>query len=158
MAFIRGTHYKKQGKSCEQQHHDDCWKMVLLVSFYLIQSRQFKHTLQDSVNELIIWKMNPQVIPMTIVSNSNWHSCMHKEQIENLWMDKIASKTYLSVQRNWAGRNFTTAFIMFHNSLHMQECRNEYEIYMYNYKLIQLLNHNKLINGILGDMLDQAWL
>ena len=109
MTFIRGTHYEKQGKSCEQRHHNDCWKMVLLVSFYLIQSRQFKHTLQDSVNELIIWKMNPQVIPMTIVSNSNWHSCMHKEQIENLWMDKIASKTYLSVQRNWAGRNFTTA-------------------------------------------------
>ena len=47
---------------------------------------------------------------------------------------------------------------VFHNSLHMQECRNESEIYMYNYKLIQLLNHNKLINGILGDMLDQAWL
>ena len=41
-------------------------------------------------------------------------------------------------------------------SLHMQECRKESEIY--NYKLIQLLNHNKLINGILGDMLDQAWL
>ena len=80
MTFIRGTHYEKQGKSCEQRHHNDCWKMVLLVSFYLIQSRQVKHTLQDSVNELIIWKMNPQVIPMTIVSNSNWHSCMHKEQ------------------------------------------------------------------------------
>ena len=45
---------------------------------------------------------------------------------------------------------------VFHSSLHMQECRKESETY--NYKLIQLLNHNKLINGILGDMLDQAWL
>ena len=56
VARIRETHYKKQGKSPEQRHHDDRWKMVLLVNFYLIQSRQVKHTLQDSVNELIIWK------------------------------------------------------------------------------------------------------
>ena len=30
-------------------------------------------------------------------------------QIENLWMDKIASKTFTSIQENWGGRNFITA-------------------------------------------------
>ena len=28
---------------------------------------QVKHTLQDSVHELIIWKMNPLVFPVTSV-------------------------------------------------------------------------------------------
>ena len=28
---------------------------------------QVKHTLQDSVHELIIWKMNPLVVPVTSV-------------------------------------------------------------------------------------------
>lgn len=68
-------------------------------------------------------------------------------------MDKIASKTYLSdIQyRETELVEISQLPYVFHNSLHMQECRNESEIYMYNYKLIQLLNHNKLIlNGILG--------
>ena len=63
-----------------------------------LQSRQVKHTPQDSINELNIWKMNLLVVPVTIVK-SNWHSCMRNEQwiynkkfpvfgqIENLWID-----------------------------------------------------------------------
>ena len=30
-----------------------------------LQSRQVKRTPQDSINELIIWKMNPLVVPVT---------------------------------------------------------------------------------------------
>ena len=32
-----------------------------------LQSKQVKHTPQDSSNELIIWKMNPLVVPVTSV-------------------------------------------------------------------------------------------
>ena len=43
------------------------------------------------------------------------------------------------------------------DSLRMQECRDESEIY--NYQRIQLLNNKlKFINGILGGTLDLAWL
>ena len=42
-----------------------------------------------------------------------------------------------------------------HSSLHIQECRDQSEIY--NYQRIQLLN-NKFINGFLGDTLDLVWL
>ena len=30
-----------------------------------LQSNQVKRTLQDSISELIIWKMNPLVVPVT---------------------------------------------------------------------------------------------
>ena len=30
-----------------------------------LQSNQVKRTPQDSINELIIWKMNPLVVPVT---------------------------------------------------------------------------------------------
>ena len=33
----------------------------------ILQSKQVKRTSQDSINELIIWKMNPVVIPITSV-------------------------------------------------------------------------------------------
>ena len=33
----------------------------------LLQSKQVKRTPQDSVNELIIWKTNPLVVPVTSV-------------------------------------------------------------------------------------------
>ena len=36
----------------------------------LLQSKQVKRTPQDSVNELIIWKMNPLVVPVTGVKTS----------------------------------------------------------------------------------------
>ena len=32
-----------------------------------LQSKQVKRTPQDSINELIIWKMNPLVVPVTCV-------------------------------------------------------------------------------------------
>ena len=32
-----------------------------------LQSKQVKRTPQDSINELIIWKMNPVVVPVTSV-------------------------------------------------------------------------------------------
>ena len=33
----------------------------------LLQSKQVKRTPQDSINEMIIWKMNPLVVPVTSV-------------------------------------------------------------------------------------------
>ena len=33
--------------------------------FVWLQSKQVKGTPQDSINELIVWKMNPLVIPIT---------------------------------------------------------------------------------------------
>ena len=35
--------------------------------FTFLQSREVKGTPQDSINELIIWKMNPSVAPVTSV-------------------------------------------------------------------------------------------
>ena len=37
------------------------------IKMYCLQSRQVKHTTKDSINELIISKMNPLVIPVTSV-------------------------------------------------------------------------------------------
>ena len=34
---------------------------------FALQSRQVKRTPQDSINELNIWKMNPLIVPVTIV-------------------------------------------------------------------------------------------
>ena len=34
------------------------------IKMYCLQSRQVKHTTKDSINELIISKMNPLVIPI----------------------------------------------------------------------------------------------
>ena len=34
---------------------------------FALQSRQVKRTPQDSISELNIWKMNPLIIPVTIV-------------------------------------------------------------------------------------------
>ena len=52
-------------------------------------------------------------------------------QIENLWMDKITSKAFKSIQGNWAGRNSITASRVDSWQLRMQECRDESEIYNY---------------------------
>ena len=35
------------------------------MQWSLLQSNQVKRTPQDSINELIIWKMNPLVVPVT---------------------------------------------------------------------------------------------
>ena len=39
--------------------------MILNLIQLLLQSKQVKRTPQDSINELIIWKMNPLVVPVT---------------------------------------------------------------------------------------------
>ena len=53
-------------------------------------------------------------------------------QIENLWMDKITSKTFISIQGNWAGKNSITA------SRVNYALRDESEIYNY-FRIINLL-------------------
>ena len=65
--------------------------------------------------------MNPLVVPWTSVKfksaflyeqwavNILGELLFEFDQIENLWMDKIASKTFISIQENWGGRNFITA-------------------------------------------------
>ena len=37
------------------------------IDIELLQSKQVKRNPQDSINELIIWKMNPLVVPVTSV-------------------------------------------------------------------------------------------
>ena len=70
-------------------------------------------------------------------------------------MDEIASKISTSIQGNQTGINFITGLHvnsrLFTHTL--QECRDEPEIY--NYQWIQLSN-NEFINGILGGTLDLA--
>ena len=56
-----------------------------------LQSRQVKRTPQDSINELIIWKMNQLVVPAGSVKFKEL-LCISENfsvfgQIENLWMD-----------------------------------------------------------------------
>ena len=77
---------------------------------WVLQSSQVKRAVIDSINELIIWKK--KLIRKSVlqpVSNSNLHSYKHNEQwifcdnlsvfvqIENLWIDKIAPKTFTDV-------------------------------------------------------------
>ena len=70
----------------------EIWEMVL-------PSKQVKHTPKDSINKLIIWKMNPLVIPVTSVKFKSELLYAYYEQwiiyeklsvfgqIENLWMN-----------------------------------------------------------------------
>ena len=44
-------------------------------------------------------------------------------QIENLWMDKIPSKTFASIHQK--------CLAWIHGSLRMQECKDDSEIYNY---------------------------
>ena len=65
------------------------------------QGRSSARTPQDSINELIIWKMNPLVVPVTGVK-FNSAFCMRNKQwicygnlsvfvkIENLWVEEIS--------------------------------------------------------------------
>ena len=56
----------------------------------------------------------------------------------NLWMDKIALKTFTSNSRKLSWRKFYNCCTWIHCSLRKQECRHESEIY--NYRRIQFLN------------------
>ena len=60
-------------------------------------------------------------------------------------MNKIFSKTFTSISQ--------LPSVRIHGSLRIQECRDESEIYIYQW--IQLSN-NKFINGISGGTLDLA--
>ena len=73
--------------------------------------------------------------------------CIVFGQIENVWMNKIFSKTFTSISQ--------LPSVRIHGSLRIQECRDESEIYIYQW--IQLSN-NKFINEISGGTLDLAWL
>ena len=65
-----------------------------------LQSRQVKRTPQDSINELIIWKMNPLVVPETSVKFTRTSLYLVRLKIFE-WI-----KLHLhQIQRNWAGRN-----------------------------------------------------
>ena len=39
--------------------------LKFMKSMIILQSNQVKRTPQDSISELIIWKMNPLVVPVT---------------------------------------------------------------------------------------------
>ena len=52
---------------------------VVIISRFHLQSKQVKRTPQDSINELIIWKMNPLVVPVSFVKFKA-HFCLRNEQ------------------------------------------------------------------------------
>ena len=67
---------------------------LLVHLLLLLQSKQVKRIPQDSIHELIIWKMNPLVVPVTGVKfcmrNEQWifyENFSVFSQTENLWMD-----------------------------------------------------------------------
>ena len=86
-----------------------CWDAVLreksllrIVSCNItLQSRQVKRTPQDSINELIIWKMNPLVVPETSVKFTRTSLYLVRLKI----FEWIKLHLY-QIQRNWADRNF----------------------------------------------------
>ena len=43
---------------------------------FFLQSNQVKRTPQDSINELIIWKMNPLVVPVAWISSDYFESLL----------------------------------------------------------------------------------
>ena len=43
------------------------YESELSINGFFLQSKQVKRTLQVSINELIIWKMNPLVVPVSFV-------------------------------------------------------------------------------------------
>ena len=100
---------------------------------------------QDSIFELIVWKMNPFVVPLPGVAYFT-RTSMYLVILKIFRWIKFLPRHLHQFQGNWGGRNFiTTSWI--HGSLRIQECRDEYEIY--NYRRIQPVN-NKFIKGILG--------
>ena len=132
-----------------------------------LQSKQVKRTPQDSINELIIWKMNPLVVPVTSVKfksellHAKWpvnitRTCLYLVRLKIFEWIKILRRHLHQIQGNWAGTNFVTESRV--NSrliLRMREWRDESEIY--NCQRTQLSN-NKFINGIWGGTLDLVWL
>ena len=79
--------------------------------FLVLQSSQVKCSPIESIDELVMWKMNPLDVGQ-LVWNSNLHSwCIGDEQWirflphllsfpsgwKNLWIDKIVIKTFMSI-------------------------------------------------------------
>ena len=72
-------------------------------------------------NELIIWKMNPLVVPVTSVKfnsasmgiiacvMSNEYFTKTLMSLVRLNIFEFASKTFISIQGNWAARDFITS-------------------------------------------------
>ena len=85
---------------------------------FALQSRQVKRTPQDSINELNIWKMNPLIVPVTIVKFNS--AFLHAQWAVNIlwelpciWLKifewiKFVRRYLHQIQGNWAGRNFVT--------------------------------------------------
>ena len=105
---------------------------------------------QDSINELIIWKINLLVVPVTnvkfksellhakwVVNNlrelvciwSDWKSLNELKFLEDIYIKFRETKL---VEISWLNR------VWIHGSLRMQECRDESEIY--NCQQTQLSN------------------
>ena len=89
---------------------------------YNLQSRQVKRTPQNSTTELIIWKMNLSVVPMTTVKFKSafqhaWWAVNILWELLCIWSDwkslklliKLLQRHSHQIQGNWAGKNFITA-------------------------------------------------
>ena len=71
---------------------------------------------QDSIHELIIWKVNPFVASVTCSryqiafkwSVNFWRNFLVYDEMENISIDEISILGILQIQENWASRNFIT--------------------------------------------------
>ena len=67
---------------------------------------------QDSINKLIIWKMNLLVVPVTrvkLMNNLLELVCIWSDwKPLNLELIKILGRHLYQIQGNWAARNFVT--------------------------------------------------
>ena len=89
--------------------------------YNLLQSRQVKHTPQDSINEMIIRKMNPLVVPVTarcqiqssisacVMSSEYFTRTLYLVRLKTFEWIKFLRRHLHQIQENGAGRNFITA-------------------------------------------------
>ena len=96
----------------------------------MLQSRQVKHTPQNSINKLIIWKMKPLVVPVTgvtpaCVMSSEYfkRTSLYLVSLKIFEWVKLLRRHLHQIQGNWDGRNFITASRV--NSRHIHyTCKN----------------------------------
>ena len=77
-------------------------------------------TPQDSINELNIWKMNPLIVPVTVVKfklaflHAQWavniftRTFLYLVRLKIFEWIKLVRRHLHQIQGNWAGRNFVT--------------------------------------------------
>ena len=112
--YLQSTvHFTSKANFCNKLLAQVGWREGKLWSWMTVNS-QGRSSISPTIllrNWLLFWKMTPLVVPLTCVKFKSASLIMRNEQwifyenftvfgqIENLWMDKIASKTCTSNSR-----------------------------------------------------------